>query len=113
MSEDPLAKLWRLVAASRRLLADAQEVAQGVKALAPELRGLLQGAFPRIQGAPPPSPWEVLGLTKTASPEQAHKVYRALAAVYHPDVPVTGNPEHFKRLTEAYEAISRQGTHHE
>lgn len=52
--------------------------------------------------------YEVLGVTKTATPEEIKKVYRRLALKYHPD----RNPgdksaeEKFKEAAEAYEVLS-------
>ncbi len=48
--------------------------------------------------------YQVLGVNKTASPEEIKKAYRKLAREYHPDV----NPndpraeEKFKDINEAY-----------
>jgi DnaJ-class molecular chaperone len=48
--------------------------------------------------------YEVLGLTKDASPDDVKKAYRKLAREHHPDK--GGDPEKFKKVQEAYEVLS-------
>ncbi len=59
-------------------------------------------------------PYEVLGVSKDATPEEIKKAYRSLAKKYHPDNYVN-NPladlasEKFKEINEAYEQLSGSG----
>lgn len=63
-------------------------------------------------------PYEVLGVSKDATPEEIKKAYRKLAKQYHPDNYVN-NPladlaaEKFKEINEAYEQLSgnQQSSH--
>lgn len=56
-------------------------------------------------------PYEVLGVSKDASPEQIKSAYRKLAKQYHPDRYI-GNPladlaaEKFKEINEAYDTLT-------
>ena len=58
-------------------------------------------------------PYEVLGVSKDASPEEIKRAYRKLAKQYHPDNYVN-NPlsdlaeEKFKEINEAYEALTNE-----
>jgi len=51
--------------------------------------------------------YEVLGVDRSATPEEVKKAYRQLARRYHPDVSDESNTEAlFKEVNEAYEVIS-------
>jgi hypothetical protein len=50
--------------------------------------------------------YEVMQLSPSADPETISRVYRWLAARYHPDNVETGNSELFIRLSEAYRILS-------
>jgi molecular chaperone DnaJ len=53
--------------------------------------------------------YEILGVTKEASPDEIKRAYRALAKKYHPDVTDLSKEEaeaKFKEVSEAYEVLS-------
>ena len=50
--------------------------------------------------------YEVLQVSVNADPETIHRIYRILAQRFHPDNQSTGDPERFRKVTEAYEALS-------
>jgi hypothetical protein len=71
-----------------------------------ELRGLDDVARQVYQALPAPKardPWEVLGLRSDADEDAIDAVYRAKAKRMHPDA--GGDPEAFKVLQAAYEAV--------
>jgi hypothetical protein len=50
------------------------------------------------------SPYEVLGVSPSASPEEIRRAYLALARLHHPDA--GGNVSEMRRLNEAWAALS-------
>ncbi|MGA2738390.1 MAG: DnaJ domain-containing protein [Bryobacteraceae bacterium] len=50
--------------------------------------------------------YEVLQVSQNAEPETIHRVYRIMAARFHPDNPQTGDSERFMLLNDAYEVLS-------
>jgi molecular chaperone DnaJ len=54
--------------------------------------------------------YEVLGVNRSATPEEVKKAYRQLARKYHPDVSDAPDAEaRFKEINEAYEVLSDAG----
>ena len=53
-----------------------------------------------------PDYYEFLQISASAEPETIHRVYRFLAARFHPDNPETGDHEKFFLLTQAYAVLS-------
>lgn len=53
--------------------------------------------------------YEFLQISPNAEEETIHRVYRFLAARFHPDNPESGNAEQFATLTRAYEVLSVPG----
>jgi curved DNA-binding protein CbpA len=50
--------------------------------------------------------YEFLQISPNADPDTIHRVYRFLAARYHPDHPTSADPEKFEVLRIAYEVLS-------
>lgn len=50
--------------------------------------------------------YETLQISDTADADSIHRVFRLMAARFHPDNPETGDLEKFVRLTRAYEVLS-------
>ena len=50
--------------------------------------------------------YQILQLSTTAEMETVHRVYRIMAARFHPDNPNSGDPERFLLLSEAYNVLS-------
>lgn len=73
-------------------------------ALAPEeLKEYIQ----RVRGtAPSDDPYAVLGIARSSPDLVVKSAYRALVRRHHPDM--GGNPETFKQIQTAYEAINRE-----
>lgn len=52
-------------------------------------------------------PYEILGVGRTASPEEVKRAYRNLARKYHPDVnKEAGSADKFKEINSAYQLLS-------
>ena len=53
--------------------------------------------------------YEILGITRNASPDQIKKAYRKLARKYHPDVSKEANAEeHMQAINVAYDTLSNE-----
>lgn len=48
--------------------------------------------------------YDLLGVSRSASPDEVKRAYRKLALQYHPDKP-TGDEEKFKEINEAYQVL--------
>jgi len=64
-------------------------------------------AVPVETAEPEQDHYEILQICETADGESIHRVFRLMAARFHPDNPETGDLEKFVRLTRAYEVLSR------
>jgi curved DNA-binding protein CbpA len=53
-----------------------------------------------------PDYYELLQISPAAEPDTIHRVYRFLAARFHPDNTETGDPEKFALLQQAYDVLS-------
>jgi len=59
---------------------------------------------------PLPDYYEFLQISPNADVETIHRVYRYLAARYHPDNQKTGDPVKFELLKQAYDVLSNRAT---
>lgn len=50
------------------------------------------------------NPWNTLGLSPAATPEEIKRAYRKLAAIHHPDR--GGNKDKFDELQKAYDLLN-------
>jgi len=78
--------------------APVQEEPQAVAETNPFLMSDFHGA---------PNFYEILQISPRADLETIHRVYRIMAARFHPDNPVSGDHEIFLQLCQAYEVLSR------
>ena len=53
----------------------------------------------------PRDPYEVLGVSKSATADEIQKAYRKLSKKYHPDIPETGRAEKWAELREAHDLL--------
>ncbi|WJG69749.1 DnaJ C-terminal domain-containing protein [Spiroplasma ixodetis] len=50
--------------------------------------------------------YEILGVSRNATPDEIKKAFRTLAKKYHPDSPSGGDEARFKEISEAYQVLS-------
>ena len=67
---------------------------------------LIDEEKPAPGAAPAANFYEFLQISPHAKPETIHRIYRFLAARYHPDNKLTGDLEKFLLLNQAYEVLS-------
>ena len=65
-----------------------------------------QGSAQLALDAPQSDPFQALFVTENAPWEVVRAAYRALVAIYHPDVQKTGNREAFERVDRAYRQLA-------
>jgi hypothetical protein len=71
-----------------------------------ELNEATRKTHPTLDAGQATDHYEFLQINPKAQAETIHRVYRFLAARYHPDNPDTGDPEKFLQLNRAYEVLS-------
>lgn len=77
---------------------ESQEQSKSISEANPFLTADFHGA---------PNFYEILQISQRADLETIHRVYRIMAARFHPDNPVSGDHEMFLQLGQAYEVLSR------
>jgi hypothetical protein len=70
-----------------------------------EFHADLEGSV-RVPGSDRVDYYEILQINPAADAETIHRVFRIMAARFHPDNPESGDTERFLRLREAYETLS-------
>ncbi|XP_051113399.1 chaperone protein dnaJ 20, chloroplastic [Andrographis paniculata] len=66
----------------------------------------MRGALVLVKSSARESPYQVLGVSPSASTQEIKRAYRRLALKYHPDVnKETGAQEKFMRIKQAYNAL--------
>jgi len=67
-------------------------------------------AFPKAVIVNFPTHYEFLQISPNAEADTIHRVFRFLAARFHPDNPETGDTDKFRRLKQAYDVLSHPFT---
>jgi DnaJ-class molecular chaperone len=67
--------------------------------------------IPQWRHVKKPNYYEFLQISPNADQDTIHRVYRFLAARYHPDNPITGDANTFRLLKEAYDVLSDPARH--